>query len=385
VSRRVRALWLLPLLALVGGAGLAGAEPVRVALGEGLAAVEIGVAGHLTVLDAGAGQPLFGITGGRLVRVVPAGSGLEVSPGPSGRERRRLSMLGVRFEARQGLLRIGTRELSGAVEVWRNGDGLLLVNEVGREDYIAGTVRAEASEKWPLEALRALAVVARTYAVFHQQRGPAKLYHLTASSLHQNFAGRVPEGSPSWEAVRRTTGQVLTWQGSLFPAFYHSDSGGFTEPPQLVFSGDGIPPLPGVRDEFSMDSPNYTWSVTLPLHAVAERLRQGGVDIAGPITGLSVVERSPSLRVARIAVEHASGTATLRGTDFRRLVGYDVLRSTLFVPVLARDGAVRFEGRGWGHGVGLSQFGAKGMAERGYGYAQILEYYYPGTSLATLR
>ena len=114
-----------------------------------------------------------------------------------------------------------------------------------------------------------------------------------------------------------------------------------------------------------------------------ERLRQGGVDV-GDITGFAVVERSASFRVVRLAVEHSRGTATLKGTDFRRLVGYDVLKSTLFVPVLV-DGAVRFEGRGWGHGVGLSQFGAKGMAERGYPYAQILAHYYPGSTLANLK
>jgi stage II sporulation protein D len=175
---------------------------------------------------------------------------------------------------------------------------------------------------------------------------------------------------------------VLTWQGAVFPTFYHSDSGGYTEPPQLVFSGD-VPPLPGVRDEFAVDSPNYSWAVTLPLAAIGARLRQGGLDL-GDVTGLTVVERSGSLRALRVAVEHSRGTATLKGTDFRRLVGYDVLKSTLFVPVV-QDGTVRFEGRGWGHGAGLSQFGAKGMADRGYTYREILAHYYPGTELRTLK
>jgi len=384
---RDRLIALVPFLgaALLGSvAPAAASEPMRVAVADGLAAVEVGVADFVTVLDAGARRPLFGLPGGRIVRVSPAGAGLEVTSGPPAAERRRLAMLGVRLVVRQGPLRIGPRDFVGAIEVWRNGDGLLVINELPLEQYVAGTVRAEASEKWPVEALRAVAVVARTYAIFHQQRNPAKLYHLVASSLHQNFAGRVLEGSPAGEAARETAGQVLTWQGNVFPAFYHSDSGGFTEPAHLVFSGDGIPPLPGVRDEFSLDSPNYTWSVTLPLGVVAERLRQGGVEVGG-VTGLTVLERSGSLRVVRVAVEHSRGTTALKGTDFRRLVGYDVLKSTLFVPVLARDGFVRFEGRGWGHGVGLSQFGAKGMAERGYIYTQILEYYYPGAVLVTLR
>jgi stage II sporulation protein D len=374
------------LLALVFAGTSAAQGPVRVALGEGLRAVEVGTSGVVTVLDAVSRRPLLETPGIQVVRVAPVGAGMDVAWGPRGRDRRRLATTALRLESRHGELRVGTRDHAGALEIWRIGDGLLLVNELPLEEYVAGTVRAEVSERWPMEALRALAVVARTYAVFHQEKNPGKAYHLVASSQHQNFAGRVAEGSPAWEAARSTAGRVLTWAGTVFPAFYHSDSGGATEPAQAVFSGDGIPPLPGVKDDYSTatDSPNTTWSITLPLSTVAQRLRQGGLDI-GAVTGLSVLERSPSLRVARIAVEHSRGRAVLRGADFRRLVGYDVIKSTLFVPVVTRDGVVKFEGRGWGHGVGLSQFGAKGMAERGRGHTEILDHYYPGATLGSLR
>jgi stage II sporulation protein D len=356
---------------------------VRVALGEGLRVVDVGATGPVTVLDAISRRPVPEIAGAQRVQTIAGESGLELAWGPLGRERRRLQTTALRLEGRRGeLLRVGARDYAGALEIWREGNGLTLVNELGLEDYVAGTVRAEVSERWPREALRALAVVARTYVVFHQERNPGKIYHLVASSQHQNFAGRVLDGSPAWDAARSTAGQVLTWAGTVFPAFYHSDSGGATEPARAVFSGDGIPPIPGVRDDYSTvaESPNATWSVTLPLAAVAQRLRQGGIDV-GVLTGLSVVERSPSLRVARLAVEHSRGTSVLRGADFRRLVGYDVIKSTLFVPVLTREGDVKFEGRGWGHGVGLSQYGAKGMAERGRSHIEILEHYYPGASL----
>jgi stage II sporulation protein D len=363
---------------VAGLAGPAGArEPVRIALAEGLRHVEIGAAQGVAVLDPTSRRWLFGVPGPRILRVIPSRGGLDVVGA------RRVDLPALRFEGRRGPLRVGARDYVGALEVWRQGDDLLLVNEVALEEYVAGTVRGEASERWPAEALRALAVVARTYAVFHQGRGSPRVFHLVAGTQDQNFSGLVPAGSPAREAARATAGEVLTWQGRVFPTFYHSDSGGFTEAPQSVFSGDGIPPLEGVRDEFSIESPNYTWTVTIPLAVIGERLRRGGLDV-GHVTRLTVLERSASLRVARMAVEHSRGTTTLRGADFRRLVGYDALKSTLFVPV-AHDGVVRFEGRGWGHGVGLSQFGAKGMADRGYAYPQILEHYYPGTSLTTLR
>ena len=373
------------LVAVLLLAGLtAAAEPIRVALGEGYASVEVETVDLVTVRDGSTRRPLFGIPGGRVIRIVPERRGLHVAWGPSSRERRPTAVPAVRLETRRGSLRVGRREYEGALEVWRNRRGLLLVNELPLEEYIAGTVRAEAGRNWPAEALRAVAVVARTYAVFLQQRAEGKLYHLLASSQDQNYAGHVRKGSSVWKAVRATTGQVLTWQGRVFPTFYHSDSGGFTEPPQAVFSGDGVPPLPGVRDEFSDESPNRTWAVTLPLETVGQRLRRAGFGV-GTVAGLTVLERSPSLRVLRIAVTHSRGTTTFKGTEFRRALGFDVLKSTLFVPVTGSDGMVRFEGRGWGHGVGLSQFGAKGMADRGYTYARILAYYYPGTALRTLR
>lgn len=369
----------LVLAATAGGPAVVAApapEPVRVSLGDGLRVIEVGAADLVSVLEAGARRPLFSLRGPQVIRIVPGASGLEVGS-------RRVGMSAVRLEARRGPLRVGTRDYAGALEVWRSGDGLLLINELPLEEYVASVVRAETPEKWPSQSLRAMAVAVRTYAVFHQGRNAAKPFHLVAASQDQNFAGQVPEGSPAREAARATTGQVLTWQGRVFPAFHHSDSGGFTEPPQTIFSGDGIPPLPGIRDEFSIDSPNYSWVATIPLATIGERLRQAGLDV-GEVTKLTVLERSPSLRVGSIAVEHSRGTATLKGTDFRRMLGYDALKSTLFVPVVA-DGVARFEGRGWGHGVGLSQFGAKGMAERGYAYPQILAHYYPGATLVTLK
>jgi stage II sporulation protein D len=374
-------LWVVAVLVLP--AASAAADPMRVALGDGLRAVEVGAADLVTLQAADGHRALFGIPGGRVIRLAPSGGAIDLAWGPSPGERRRVAVTGLRLSTRRGPLRVGTRDYGAVLEVWRTADGLLLVNELPLEEYVAGTVRAETSERWPAETLRAMAVVARSFAIFLQQKNVGKPYHVLASSLHQNYAGRVPDGSPAAEASRTTAGQVLTWQGVVFPTFYHSDSGGFTEPPQLVFSGDGIPPLPGVRDEFAVESPNYSWSLTLPLAVVGERLRQGGLDV-GEVSNVSILERSSSLRVTRLAVQHSRGTTTLKGTDFRRLMGYDVLKSTLFVPVVV-DRTVRFEGRGWGHGAGLSQFGAKGMADRGYTYREILAHYYPGSVLQTLR
>ena len=280
-------------------------------------------------------------------------------------------------------IRLNGREYPGRLELVKNGGGLAVVNELPLEDYLVGVLRAESNERWPMEALRAQAIVARTYAAHHRRLNSGKPYHIVASTAHQQYAGRVPAGSPVWEAVRSTAGQVLLWEGELFPAFYHTDSGGYTEDPRTVFAARNMPALRPIRDEFAgAASPHHAWSLDVGLTDLGAALRRAGYDI-GAATAIEIVERTPSLRAAWILVRGTRGMARLRGNDFRRILGYDTFKSTLFA--VAVDGRVaRFAGRGWGHGVGMSQWGAKGMAEQGYRAHQILEYYYPGTTSGTL-
>lgn len=296
-------------------------------------------------------------------------------------EGRRLQAARLRPEGRHGL-RVNGREYPGILEILRNGDGLAVVNELPLEEYLVGVLRAEASDKWPVEMLKAQAVVARTYAAYHRKLNAAKLFHLIASTAHQQYAGRAPASSPVWLAVKETEGEVLLWEGQLFPAFYHTESGGHTEDPRRVFEANNMPALKPVRDEFSGASPHYSWSLDLRLSELTVLLRKGGVAV-GSVVRIEVLERGPSLRVVRLAVHGTRGSAVLSATDFRRLVGNDSLKSTFFA--VAVDGKyARFVGRGYGHGVGLSQWGAKAMAEQGYRYRQIVEFYYPGATFSSL-
>ncbi|MBI4608606.1 MAG: SpoIID/LytB domain-containing protein [Candidatus Rokubacteria bacterium] len=296
-------------------------------------------------------------------------------------EGRRLQAVRLRPEGSRGL-RVNGREYPGILEILRNGGGLAVVNELPLEEYLVGVLRAEASDRWPLEMLKAQAVVARTYAAYHRKLNVAKPFHLVATTAHQQYAGRVPPASPVWFAVKETEGEVLLWEGQLFPAFYHTESGGHTEDPRRVFEANNMPALKPVRDDFSGTSPHYSWSLDLPLSQLTDLLRKGGVAV-GSVVRIEVLERGPSLRVVRLAVHGTRGTAVLRGTDFRRLVGNDSLKSTFFA--VAVDGKyARFVGRGYGHGVGLSQWGAKAMAEQGHRYRQILKFYYPGATFSSL-
>jgi len=347
------------------------ARDIRVAVLDGVRTVEIG-GGPMAVGDL-AGQLLHGETPTWL-RANQKNGAIEVQGG---------SASGLRLTpVNGGFLRVNKREYPGVIEVLPTRDGLVVVNELPLEDYLAGAVKAEAGDRMPIEMLKAQAVVARTYAAYHRQLNEGKPYHLVASTVHQQYLGRVPGDSPVWAAVRETEGQVILWHGALFPAFYHTDSGGYTEDPRAVFATANMPALKPVRVEFSSDSPYHEWRLDLPLAELGSLLLRQGLPV-GRVVALDVLERSTSLRVSSIAIRGLKGTATLRGNDLRRLVGYDTLKSTLFAVAVVGPFA-RFVGRGYGHGVGLDQWRAKTMADLGYDGRQILEYYYPGAVLSSL-
>jgi stage II sporulation protein D len=359
------------ILLTAGGAWAAGS--IRVALVEGARAVELRGT-DIEVNELGGCQGCGARRAWRVdvVRAGLNGQGIEI-------DGRRAP--GFRLTSERPI-RVNGREYPAPLDVVKNGDGLAVVNELPLEDYVVGVLRAETSDRWPWETLRAQAIVARTYAAYHRTLNAGKAYHLVASTAHQVYAGSVSASSPIWEAVRDTTGLVLFWEGELFPAFYHSASGGYTEDPRTVFAARNMPALKAIRDEFSTGAPNFYWNLDLRLGDLAGILRRNGTDV-GPITAIEVTERTPSLRASVVTVHGARGSARLRGNDFRRMIGYETIRSTLFA--VAVDGeTARFAGRGYGHGVGMSQWGAKGMAEQGYKAEKILEYYYPGTTLGSL-
>jgi stage II sporulation protein D len=367
---------LLALAALAGWPDSAVASGlIRVALVERTRHLELtGI--HLEIVPlAGPGDAgcCAGRARGSVVRATAVnGGGVEI-------DGRRAPAFRVRSDAP---IRWNGREYPAPLEVVRDGEGIALVNELPLEDYLAGVLRAEASERWPAEMLRAQAIAARTYAAHHRVLGAGKPYHIVASTAHQLYIGRVPPTSPVWAAVRDTAGQVLLWEGEVFPAFYHTESGGFTEDPRTVFAARNMPALRAVRCEFSGNSPHFYWNLDLRLADLADALRRNGADV-GAVSAIEVTERTMSLRAATVVVTGSRGATRLRGNDFRRMVGYDTLKSTLFA-VVVEDDVARFSGRGYGHGVGMCQWGAKGMAEQGYTARQILELYYPGTTFSSL-
>src|SRR5262247_4744430 len=265
------------LLAVLPTSVVAAPDDIRVALAEGVATVEIG-GGPMLVQDL-SGRALAEESVA-FVRVLRRDATIEWRG-------QRLAGLRV-VPAGGGPLRFQQRLYLGVIDVLAAPEGIIVVNQLPLEDYLVGAVRAEAGDKMPIEMLKAQAIVARTYAAYHRRLNAAKLYHLVAGSAHQQYAGKVAADSPAWTAARDTEGLVLLWEGGLFPAFYHMDSGGHTEDPRAVFTATNMPALKPVRVQFPSASPHQRWRLDLPTSELSAALAGGGVSV-GRVTALDVL------------------------------------------------------------------------------------------------
>ena len=290
----------------------------------------------------------------------------------------------VRLRSANGWLQAGSRRYRGAIEVRRTPEGkLTAINELDVEQYLYGVLKMEVDAGWPAEALKALAVAARTLALQSLGRFAAEGYDLRATTDSQVYGGINAEDPRTTAAVDATRGVVMTYAGRPIFAAHHSDSGGATESSEFVW-GQPYPYLRGVPDPYGQDYPGREWLSRIDIPTLQARLARAGKPMPG-ITAVAVAATSPSGRALVVRVTGASGALDLRATELRTILGVTFLRSTLFTARLTRDEApaVEFQGRGYGHGVGMSQWGARGQALLGRTYPEILAFYYQGVQLET--
>jgi len=273
----------------------------------------------------------------------------------------------------RGSLRLDGRALPGSLRLLPGaGSGIDVVNFVPLERYIASTVASETPASWPSEALKAQAVVARSYALHERARRAGELFDLEGSVISQRYAvGSVPESARA--ATRETAGLVLVFSGEPILAAFHSSSGGTTASAAEVW-GEEIAYLRSVSSPDDA-APDYFWSYEIALTDLSAALREAGYS-PGRIDDVRIAERSRSGRVVAVR----AGALELSGRDLREVLGGRALRSAMFDARLEGD-RVRFLGSGSGHGVGLCQWGASELARQGRSYRQILAHYYPGTNL----
>ncbi|MDR1133917.1 MAG: SpoIID/LytB domain-containing protein [Synergistaceae bacterium] len=365
----------------------------------------------------------------------------------------------------------------GKLTLIKAGSGFTVVNELPLEDYVRGILKVEMAADWPLEALKAQAILARTYAVRNRGRFGKRGYDFDTGENSQVYRGVNAEDPRTDKAVLETAGTVLTWDGSLADVYYHSDSGGATADVADVWGG--VRPYLRVQPEIvQYASPNSAWETTLTEAQVTSILSKMQRNI-GRVLSIDVATVDQAGRAVTLKVTGERGTVNVKAHDFRMAAGSRVIKSTHFqtsrggkapasapvptqapapqttppapartakgdplvtmikagmftakelidmlsypekrgeylkigyermnesapeseapptipeppaakpqlpAPVAqAQTGVFVFAGRGWGHGVGLSQWGAKAMADNGMKYGEILGHYFPGTKIS---
>jgi stage II sporulation protein D len=274
---------------------------------------------------------------------------------------------------------VNNKPYRGIAELSILDKGILVVNQIALEEYLVGLINCEISSAWPIEAVKAQAIIARTYALNRKMSRLASPYHLESSVIDQVYDGCLIEDSRARRAVSETEGEVLTFGGAIIQAFYHSSCGGRTEASENVW-GSSLPYLKGVDCQYCMTSPTATtWECKLSLKDIEDRLRLAGQKVSG-LHDIKTGMVNSRGRLKQVALLTSKGGITVSGEQFRKAIGYGVIKSTRFTLKNANN-EISFSGSGNGHGVGLCQWGSKQRALDGFGCGEILSYYYPGTEL----
>jgi len=316
------------------------------------------------------------------------------------------------------------------IKTQENGS-LSVINDIELDKYLYSVVGSEVNPTWHMEALKAQAVAARNYALITMGKHDTEGFHLCSTTHCQVYKGYVKEHERTNQAVEETKGKLLYYEDKLASTFYHSSSGGHTENSENIWN-DIVPYIRGVEDPYSLGSPNDNWILELNKAEIKKKLEENNMNI-GDIIDINIIETSEYGRVKKIdfigtknkitlekeKVRYLFGTSNLKSiwysikTDsdiniydistnsiqVKRPAGLNVISSAGLSTIKTANGKINvkglfdvknynitpntyiFNGKGWGHGLGMSQYGAKGMAEQGYNYIEILEYYYTGTKV----
>ncbi|AWN24719.1 sporulation protein [Deinococcus irradiatisoli] len=281
-------------------------------------------------------------------------------------------------EPESGTLEVAGRRYRGGLILRAEGSKVQAINAVDIEAYLRGVVPSEMPPLWPQAAVRAQAIIARTYAA--ARINPAAPYDLCATTQCQVYEGVGREHPLADAAIAATRAEVVSSAGQLADTYFSADSGGYTASSQEAWGRD-VAYLKAQPDPTS-PSAQKPWTLSVTLGSVQDVAGRYGVKV-GKLSGVAVSKVSASGRVMALSFTGQNGSQSLAGADAGGLVrslGAKSSRVTLKV----QDGSLTITGTGAGHGVGLSQWGAKGLAERGESELSLLNFYYPGAGISVL-
>ncbi|MBM2834899.1 MAG: lytB [Candidatus Brocadiaceae bacterium] len=279
---------------------------------------------------------------------------------------------------RDGAIELNNIRYRGEIRILQQfNNKFSVIEEVDIESFISGVLGSEMPQTWNEEALRAQGVTARTYAMYKKKVRRNEVYHL--DMLELAYRGMSSESPRLNKIVQDTKGVVMVYDWNIFPAYFHSTCGGHTEDVGSVFGRDSIPPLSGVVCNYCNNSKYSRWSTDISKSEIEKRLREAKVYVSN-ISTVKAIDPGAGKHGSRVEIVSADGSKEMNANDFRLIVGPNYLYSTAF-DSKNNGKSIIFLGRGWGHGVGLCQYGAQAMAEKGFQWTAILKYYYPKIEL----
>ena len=289
----------------------------------------------------------------------------------------------IRSSDRRGIW-INSKRYSGQINIVFRNNKIFVINVLGVEKYLNSVVGSEMPHKWHIEALKAQAIASRTYALKKTNNG---LYDIDSTQTNQVYNGLESSTFKTRRAVRETRSLVITYKNKLINALFHSSSGGMTENSEAVWS-DPYPYLVTVKD-FDQKNPKIRWNKEVSKSELKEIF-----PIIGGIQQIEVLNITETGRIKNLKITGSLGEKVITGKEFRSKLG---LKSTLFRPTISEDfhdkkdlnnqSNIQFHpfliisGMGAGHGVGMSQWGARYMADKGYKANQILKHFYKGVKI----
>ena len=316
----------------------------------------------------------------------------------------------------------------GDIKFYVYDGNVSFINHLQVNDYLYGVVPREMDTDWPIEALKAQAVVARTYLLKNLNLYSKYGFNICSSSNCQAYGGYNYEGNTSNLAVDLTNGKIATYDGKIIYTYYHANSGGYTANSENVWSGS-LPYLKAVYDPYSIGSPYSTWALSYTENELIDIINKNGYNCSS-VTDMYIKDFSFDGRAQELIIETDLQDVVLIKESARRFFGYNELKSIFYsiehdnrYPVITRSSNANMDisglvaitgngmknleinqsysilgsnyqkniaannnefnitGRGWGHGIGMSQYGAKTMAEEGFKYDEIIKFYYTGVEI----
>jgi stage II sporulation protein D len=271
----------------------------------------------------------------------------------------------------------------GEIDLLRRDGGFDIINTLDIEHYLMGVVPREMYSFWPIEALRAQAIVSRSYAAYEALRRKSRDHDLTSDVSSQVYGGRSAETRRTTGAVQDTRGLVLEYQRKIVPGYFHSCCGGHTNDVVSVWGGPYVEPLKGVRSRWCRWTPHFRWNARVPTEEIKEKLDSSGYHFTR-IDDIRPGKRASSGRLESVRVRSGNRWTDISVKRFLSAMGRKTIRSTNF-KIKKYPLFYLFKGYGWGHGVGMCQWCAFRLSLMWRGHKRILEHFYPGSHIVDMR